>query len=102
MYGVVNEPGGTGGHLKLAGIELSGKSGTAQVIGYDKMALVRKGTQFADNARSSATPPSAIRKFALLFWFRKAASMAVKQPVQSSGTSSKPITIRRQRRHKAN
>ena len=50
MYGVINEPGGTGGHLKLAGVELSGKSGTAQVIGYDKMALVRKGTQFADNA----------------------------------------------------
>jgi len=50
MYGVVNEPGGTGGHLRLAGIELSGKSGTAQVIGYDKMALVRKGSQFADNA----------------------------------------------------
>jgi penicillin-binding protein 2 len=50
MYGVVNEPGGTGGQLKLAGIELSGKSGTAQVIGYDKMALVRKGSQFADNA----------------------------------------------------
>jgi penicillin-binding protein 2 len=50
MYGVVNEPGGTGGRLKLTGIELSGKSGTAQVIGYDKMALVRKGTRFADNA----------------------------------------------------
>ena len=50
MYGVVNESGGTGGHLRLAGIELSGKSGTAQVIGYDKMALVRKGSQFADNA----------------------------------------------------
>jgi len=47
---VVNEPGGTGGRLKLAGIELSGKSGTAQVIGYNKMALVRKGTKFADNA----------------------------------------------------
>ena len=50
MYGVVNEPGGTGGHLKLTGIELSGKSGTAQVIGYNKMALVHKGSQFADNA----------------------------------------------------
>jgi len=50
MYGVVNEPGGTGGRLRLAGIELSGKSGTAQVIGYNKMALVRKGTKFADNA----------------------------------------------------
>jgi penicillin-binding protein 2 len=50
MYGVVNEPGGTGGKLKLTGIELSGKSGTAQVIGYDKMNLVHKGSQFADNA----------------------------------------------------
>src|SRR5215467_1094106 len=50
MYGVVNEPGGTGGRLKLAGIELSGKSGTAQVIGYNKMNLVKKGSQFADNA----------------------------------------------------
>ena len=50
MYGVVNEPGGTGGHLKLTGVELSGKSGTAQVIGYSKMALVKKGSEYADNA----------------------------------------------------
>jgi penicillin-binding protein 2 len=50
MYGVINEPGGTGGQLKLAGIEFSGKSGTAQVIGYNKMNLVKKGSQFADNA----------------------------------------------------
>jgi penicillin-binding protein 2 len=50
MYGVVNEAGGTGGKLRLTGIELSGKSGTAQVIGYDKMNLVKKGSQFADNA----------------------------------------------------
>jgi penicillin-binding protein 2 len=50
MYGVINEPGGTGGHLKLAGIELSGKSGTAQVIGYDKLAVIRKEKKFEDNA----------------------------------------------------
>jgi penicillin-binding protein 2 len=50
MYGVVNEPHGTGGQLKLAGIELSGKSGTAQVIGYDKMAAIRKQKKFEDNA----------------------------------------------------
>ena len=50
MYGVINQPGGTGGQLKLTGIEFSGKSGTAQVIGYDKMALVHKGSKFADNA----------------------------------------------------
>ena len=50
MYGVVNEPHGTGGQLRLAGIELSGKSGTAQVIGYDKLSLIRKEKKFEDNA----------------------------------------------------
>jgi len=50
LWGVVNEPGGTGGALKIKDVEFSGKSGTAQVIGYDKAALVRKGSRFADNA----------------------------------------------------
>ncbi len=50
MYGVVNESGGTGGQLRLAGIELSGKSGTAQVIGYDTRARVGKSKKFEDNA----------------------------------------------------
>jgi penicillin-binding protein 2 len=52
MYGVVNQPGGTGGQLKLAGIELSGKSGTAQVIGYDARARAGKDKEkkFQDNA----------------------------------------------------
>ena len=50
MWGVVNEPGGTGTSLKLAGIELSGKSGTAQVIGYNTRARVGKEKKFEDNA----------------------------------------------------
>ena len=52
MWGVVNEPGGTGGTLKLAGIEFSGKSGTAQVIGYDTRARAGKDREkrFQDNA----------------------------------------------------
>jgi penicillin-binding protein 2 len=50
MYGVINEPGGTGGQLKLAGIELSGKSGTAQVIGYGTRAKLTKQKKFEDNA----------------------------------------------------
>jgi penicillin-binding protein 2 len=50
MYGVVNEPGGTGGELKLAGIELSGKSGTAQVIGYSTRDRMAKQKKFDDNA----------------------------------------------------
>jgi penicillin-binding protein 2 len=50
MYGVVNESGGTGGQLKLTGIEFSGKSGTAQVIGYDTRARVGKQKKFEDNA----------------------------------------------------
>jgi len=52
MYGVINEAGGTGGQLKLTGIELSGKSGTAQVIGYDTRSHVggNKEKRFQDNA----------------------------------------------------
>jgi penicillin-binding protein 2 len=50
MYGVVNQPGGTGGQLKLAGIEFSGKSGTAQVIGYGTRAKLSKQKKFEDNA----------------------------------------------------
>jgi penicillin-binding protein 2 len=49
MYGVVNE-GGTGASLKLAGIELSGKSGTAQVIGYATREKFGKQKRFEDNA----------------------------------------------------
>ncbi len=49
MYGVVNE-GGTGASLKLAGIELSGKSGTAQVIGYATREKFGKQKKFEDNA----------------------------------------------------
>src|SRR5207247_11287802 len=48
-YGVVNE-GGTGASLKLAGIEFSGKSGTAQVIGYATREKVGKQKRFEDNA----------------------------------------------------
>jgi len=49
MYGVVNE-GGTGASLKLAGIEFSGKSGTAQVIGYATRERFGKQKKFEDNA----------------------------------------------------
>ena len=34
MFGVVNEPGGTGIAIKLQGIEFCGKSGTAQMMSY--------------------------------------------------------------------
>ena len=49
MYGVINN-GGTGAALKLQGIEFSGKSGTAQVIGYSTRDRVGKQKKFLDNA----------------------------------------------------
>jgi len=50
MYGVVNEDGGTARNVRLPGIEVSGKSGTAQVIGYATRERMRKQKKFEDNA----------------------------------------------------
>jgi len=50
MYGVVNEPGGTGYSSRIQNVELSGKSGTAQVIGYDTRSRLGKDKEFKDNA----------------------------------------------------
>ncbi len=49
MYGVVNE-GGTAAGARLQGIELCGKSGSAQVIGYNTRDKVGKQKRFKDNA----------------------------------------------------
>ena len=103
MYGVVNESGGTGGHLRLAGIELSGKSGTAQVIGYDTRARVGKAKEIRRQRlvrRIRAEAQSG--NLSSPFWCRKAASTAAKQPVRSSRTSSRPTTTRRTGSRKAN
>ena len=50
MYGVVNEPGGTGFASKLAGIEFSGKTGSAQVISNQGLARAGKQADLKDNA----------------------------------------------------
>ena len=50
MYGVVNEDGGTARNVRLPGIEVSGKSGTAQVIGYATRERMGKQKRFEDNA----------------------------------------------------
>lgn len=49
MYGVVNE-GGTGGALKLTGVELCGKSGSAQVISNEGKARAGHSADLKDNA----------------------------------------------------
>ena len=50
MYGVVNEPGGTAGASKLPGIELCGKTGSAQVISNQGLARAGKQSDLRDNA----------------------------------------------------
>jgi len=49
MYGVVNE-GGTAAGARLQGIEFCGKSGSAQVIGYNTRDRVGRQKRFKDNA----------------------------------------------------
>jgi penicillin-binding protein 2 len=46
LYGVVNEGGGTGYHLRLQNIDLCGKSGTAQLMSYN--AASRLGSKTMD------------------------------------------------------
>jgi penicillin-binding protein 2 len=50
MYGVVNEAGGTAGHARIENVEFCGKSGTAQIIGYDLRSRLGKEREFKDNA----------------------------------------------------
>jgi len=95
MYGVVNESGGTGTQFKLAGVELSGKSGTAQVIGYDTRIVLANRKNLKTTPGLSATPPNATRKSSSPYSSRKAVSMEARRPVQSFAISLKPITTRK-------
>jgi penicillin-binding protein 2 len=82
MYAVVNE-GGTGGSLKLAGIELSGKSGTAQVIGYAARERMGKQKKFEDNAWFVGYAPRRNPEIVV--------SVLVQESGQHGGTASGPV-----------
>jgi penicillin-binding protein 2 len=82
MYGVVNE-GGTGGTLKLAGIELSGKSGTAQVIGYTTRSKLGKQKKFEDNAWFVGYAPRRNPEIVV--------AVLVQESGQHGGTASGPV-----------
>jgi penicillin-binding protein 2 len=82
MYGVVNE-GGTGGALKLAGVELSGKSGTAQVIGYSTRDRLGKQKKFEDNAWFVGYAPRRNPEIVV--------AVLVQESGQHGGTASGPV-----------
>jgi penicillin-binding protein 2 len=50
MYGVVNEGGGTGGRARLPGIDVCGKTGSAQLASNDYVKSVGGGHNLKDNA----------------------------------------------------
>jgi penicillin-binding protein 2 len=82
MYGVVND-GGTGASLKLAGVELSGKSGTAQVIGYSTRDRMGKSKKFEDNAWFVGYAPRRNPEIVV--------AVLVQESGQHGGTASGPV-----------
>jgi penicillin-binding protein 2 len=82
MYGVVND-GGTGASLKLAGVELSGKSGTAQVIGYSTRDRLGKSKKFEDNAWFVGYAPRRNPEIVV--------AVLVQESGQHGGTASGPV-----------
>ena len=83
MYGVVNEPGGTGYTLRIAGVEFSGKSGTAQVIGYGTRDKLAKNKKFADNAWFVGYAPRRNPEIVV--------AVLVQESGQHGGTASGPV-----------
>ncbi len=83
MYGVINEPGGTGGTLKLTGVEFSGKSGTAQVIGYGTRDRLGKQKKFEDNAWFVGYAPKRNPEIVV--------AVLVQESGQHGGTASGPV-----------
>jgi len=86
MYGVVNEEGGTARSIRLPGIEVSGKSGTAQVIGYATRERVGKKKQFEDNAWFVGYAPRRNPEIVVSVLVQEAENTAVKRPGPSYGT----------------
>lgn len=83
MYGVVNEPGGTGYSLRITGVEFSGKSGTAQVIGYGTRDRLAKNKKFADNAWFVGYAPRRNPEIVV--------AVLVQESGQHGGTASGPV-----------
>ncbi len=57
LWGVVNEPGGTGSRAAVAGFDVCGKTGTAQVVGREAQKEKAEGGEFGDNAWFVAFAP---------------------------------------------
>lgn len=86
LWGVVNEPGGTGGAARVEGLWVAGKTGTAQVVGMTASGARRAGgRETGDHAWFVCFAPGAAPRVAIA---------AIVEHAGHGGTESAPVARR--------
>ena len=94
MYGVVNE-GGTGGARRVQGLEICGKTGTAQLASNEALKTMKAEGDLKDNAWFVGFAPREFPEIVVVALVEGGLHGSYRGCAHRAGTSSRPISTRR-------